>query len=108
MAFRLVQESLVNVVKHARATDVHVEIAVQGDELMILVQDNGGGIDADRREAVGSHGLATMRHRVRSFGGTFEIECPPQGGTRVRARLPLAAIVQPPAPLAIPSLASAR
>jgi signal transduction histidine kinase len=108
MAFRLVQESLVNVVKHARATDVHVEVAVQGDELMILVQDNGGGIDADRREAVGSHGLATMRHRVRSFGGTFEIECPPQDGTRVRARLPLAAIVQPPAPLAIPSLASAR
>jgi signal transduction histidine kinase len=107
MVFRLVQESLVNVVKHARATAVQVEVALQGDELMILVEDNGGGIDADRREAVGSHGLATMRHRVRSFGGTFEIESPPQGGTRVRARLPLAAIVQKSAPLAIASVAGA-
>jgi signal transduction histidine kinase len=55
-----------------------------------LIEDNGRGIDADRRDAVGSHGLATMRHRVRSFGGTLDIESPPQGGTRVRARIPLA------------------
>ncbi|MGC2461928.1 MAG: CHASE3 domain-containing protein [Steroidobacteraceae bacterium] len=101
MAFRLVQESLVNIVKHARATQVHVEIAVQADELMILIEDNGSGIDTDRREAVGSHGLATMRHRVRSFGGTLEIESPPQGGTRVRARVPRAVIVQDPGTHAI-------
>src|ERR1700722_7330714 len=106
MAFRLVQESLTNVVKHARATAAHVEVAVQGDELMILVEDNGGGIDADRRDAVGSHGLATMRHRVRSFGGSFEIETPPEGGTRVRARLPLAAVAQPSAP-PLPAIQSA-
>jgi signal transduction histidine kinase len=94
MSFRLVQESLVNIVKHARATQVHVELAVQNDELMILVEDNGCGIDPDRRDAIGSHGLATMHHRVRSFGGTLEIGSPPQGGTRVRSRIPLAAIVQ--------------
>ena len=96
MSFRLVQESLVNVVQHAHATQVHVEIAVQNGQLVIVVEDNGGGIDADRRNAVGSHGLATMRHRVRSFGGTFDIEAPPQGGTRVRARIPLAAIERQP------------
>jgi signal transduction histidine kinase len=94
MSFRLVQESLVNIVKHARATQVHVEVAVQNDELMIRVEDNGSGIDPDRRDAIGSHGLATMRHRVRNFGGTLDIDSPPQGGTRVRARIPLAAIVQ--------------
>src|ERR1700722_14100476 len=96
MSFRLVQESLVNVVKHAGATRVAVEVAVRDDELMIMVEDNGSGIDADRRESVGSHGLATMRHRVRSFGGTLDIETPAQGGTRVRARIPLAAIAQNP------------
>jgi hypothetical protein len=101
MAFRLVQESLVNIVKHARATRVHVEVAVEAAELMILIEDNGSGIDAERREAAGSHGLATMRHRVRSFGGTLDIESPPQGGTRVRARIPLAVIVQDPSPHAI-------
>jgi signal transduction histidine kinase len=108
MSFRLVQESLVNIVKHARATRVHVEVAVQGNELMILIEDNGSGIDSDRREAVGSHGLATMRHRVRSFGGTLDIDSPSQGGTRVRARIPLAAIVQDPAaPHALPAAVSA-
>src|ERR1700687_795848 len=73
-SFRLVQESLVNIVKHARATQVHVEVAVQNDELMILVEDNGSGIEADRRDAVDSPGLATMRHRVRSFCGTLAIQ----------------------------------
>jgi signal transduction histidine kinase len=101
MAFRLVQESLVNIVKHARATRVHVEVAIDAAELMILIEDNGTGIDSERREAVGSHGLATMRHRVRSFGGTLDLESPPQGGTRVRARIPLAVIVQDPSPHAI-------
>jgi signal transduction histidine kinase len=42
-----------------------------------------------------------MRHRVRSFGGTLEIDSPPQGGTRVRARIPLAVIVQDPSAPAI-------
>jgi signal transduction histidine kinase len=101
MAFRLVQESLVNIVKHARATRVHVEVGVEAAELMILIEDNGSGIDTERREAVDSHGLATMRHRVRSFGGTLEIDSPPQGGTRVRARIPLAVIVQDPSAPAI-------
>jgi len=106
MSFRLVQESLVNVVKHAGATRVAVEVAVRDDELMIMVEDNGSGIDADRRESVGSHGLATMRHRVRSFGGTLDIETPAQGGTRVRARIPLAAIVQNPQGRVIQATAS--
>jgi signal transduction histidine kinase len=106
-SFRLVQESLVNIVKHARATQVHVEVAVQNDELMILVEDNGSGIEADRRDAVDSLGLATMRHRVRSFGGTLDIESPTQGGTRVRARIPLAAIVRDPASGTMQAKASA-
>jgi signal transduction histidine kinase len=106
MSFRLVQESLVNIVKHARATQVHVAVAVQGDELMILIEDNGSGIDTDRRDALGSHGLATMRHRVRSFGGTLDIESPPQGGTRVRARIPLAVIVEAPDTRVIQATAS--
>jgi signal transduction histidine kinase len=94
MVFRLVQESLTNIVKHARATQVRVEIDVQNDELTVLIEDNGVGIDVDRRDAVGSHGLATMRHRVRSFSGAFDIDVPAEGGTRVRARVPLAGIVQ--------------
>jgi signal transduction histidine kinase len=105
MSFRLVQESLINVVKHAHATQVHIEVALHDEQLVIVVEDNGGGIDADRREAIGSHGLATMRHRVRSFGGTFDIDAPPQGGTRVSARIPLAAIQLEPGTRNLPPTA---
>jgi len=94
MAFRLVQESLVNVVKHAHATRVRVEVAERDDQLILVIEDDGTGIDPARREAIGSHGLATMRHRVRSFGGTVEIQSPPDGGTRVEAKIPLSAIAQ--------------
>jgi len=94
MVFRLMQESLTNIVKHAHATEVRVEFTMDGSDLTVTVADNGVGIDSDRREAVGSHGLATMRHRVRSFGGSIEIGTPPEGGTRVRARLPLAHILR--------------
>jgi signal transduction histidine kinase len=94
MIFRLMQESLTNIVKHAQATEVHVAVTMDASDLTVTVTDNGVGIDSDRREAVGSHGLATMRHRVRSFGGSIEIGTPAEGGTRVRARLPLAHILR--------------
>jgi signal transduction histidine kinase len=105
MAFRLVQQSLLNVVQHAHATQVHVELALQGEQLLIIVEDNGGGIGADRRDAVGSHGLATMRHRVRSYGGTLDIDALPQGGTRVQAGIPLASILRQPALQNLPAAA---
>jgi signal transduction histidine kinase len=102
MVFRLVQESLTNIVKHANATQVKVEIALLQNEMTVLIEDNGIGIDSDRREAVGSHGLATMRHRVRSFGGSFEIDSPPPGGTRIQARIPLKDILKTPRPTLLP------
>lgn len=106
MVFRLVQESLTNIVKHAHATQVRVEIALLENEMTVLIEDNGNGIERDRREAVGSHGLATMRHRVRSFGGTFDIESPPGGGTRIQARIPLKDILKTRRPTLVPVAAS--
>jgi signal transduction histidine kinase len=105
MVFRLVQESLTNIVKHAHATQVKVEISMDQADMTIAIEDNGTGIDAHRRDAVGSHGLATMRHRVRSFGGTFEIQTPPSGGTRVEARVPLKHILKGPQPTLMPAVA---
>jgi len=106
MVFRLVQESLTNIVKHAHATQVKVEIALHDNEMSVLIEDNGTGIDSDRRDAVGSHGLATMRHRVRSFGGTFDIDSPPQGGTRVQACVPLTGILKSARPKFTPVAAT--
>jgi signal transduction histidine kinase len=105
MVFRLVQESLTNIAKHAHASEVRVDITMTDSELTVIITDNGVGIASDRRDAVGSHGLATMRHRVRSFGGTLDIESVSPSGTQLRARLPLALILKsqpPPALLAAP------
>jgi signal transduction histidine kinase len=102
MVFRLVQEALTNIVKHARATHVRVEIALSNTELTVLVADDGVGIAGERRDAIGSHGLATMRHRVRSFEGTLDIDLLDSGGTLLRARLPLAMILKAQAALSAP------
>ena len=97
MVFRLVQESLVNVVKHAHATHVRVQIETDAAEMRVLIEDNGSGIDPERRDALSSHGLAIMRHRVRSIGGTLQFDTAAHGGTRVFARLPLERILRPAA-----------
>ncbi|HEY1521147.1 MAG TPA: GAF domain-containing sensor histidine kinase [Solirubrobacteraceae bacterium] len=83
--YRVVQEALANVVKHARASTVRVSVGATSDEVTIGVQDDGVGFDLEARTA--GFGLAGMRERVYLAGGTLELE-PTNPGTRVRARLP--------------------
>ncbi len=97
-AFRLVQESLNNIAKHARAKQVTVRVAAQGDMAAISVQDDGVGFDPGHMQ-VGSQGLVGMRYRVQAEGGRLLIEAAPERGARVLALLPLVATPAPqPAP----------
>ena len=89
-AFRLVQESLSNIAKHAQAGQVTVDVGVEGGMAAIRVGDDGIGFDPARL-ALGSHGLVGMRYRVRAEGGQLQIDAAPGAGTRVQALLPLAA-----------------
>ena len=89
-AFRLVQESLSNIAKHAQAGQVTVDVGVEGGMAAIRVGDDGIGFDPARL-ALGSHGLVGMRYRVRAEGGQLHIDAAPGAGTRVQALLPLAA-----------------
>ncbi|HUP28601.1 MAG TPA: sensor histidine kinase [Usitatibacter sp.] len=87
--YRLVQEALSNVVKHARAKTFELELERTGEGLKVLVGDDGVGI-ANLGEAKSlSHGLAGMMHRVRSLGGTFDIDSAPGQGTRIKVFVPL-------------------
>jgi signal transduction histidine kinase len=88
--YRLVQEGLNNVVKHARAQAFELEIDRTPEGLRMLLGDDGVGI-ADLAKAKGlSHGLAGMMHRVRSLGGTFEVGSGAEGrGTRLQMFVPL-------------------
>jgi signal transduction histidine kinase len=82
--YRLIQESLTNVVKHANATTVAVVVRGTGDEVSIEVRDDGDGFDPEVRGA--GFGLAGMRERAFLAGGALEIESGAEG-TAVRARL---------------------
>jgi signal transduction histidine kinase len=83
--YRLVQEALTNVVKHAQATDVSVSVRLIDDEVIVEVSDNGVGFDTDALTR--GFGLAGMRERVYLAGGTLRVESN-HPGTVVRARLP--------------------
>jgi signal transduction histidine kinase len=91
-AYRIVQEALTNVVRHAKATAVRVIVRREGGGLLIEVRDNGAGthagaMGADEIESLG-HGIPGMRERAAALGGTFEAGPDPAGGFVARAVLP--------------------
>jgi signal transduction histidine kinase len=92
-AYRIVQEALTNVVKHAGPAHAQVTIRYGDREVAVEVIDDGRGVAAvagDGRTGTG-HGLIGMAERVAAFGGDLEVGPRPGGGFRVAARLPLAA-----------------
>lgn len=88
--FRVAQEALTNVVRHARATRVEVRLETDGS-LELRVADDGTGFAVDEAQAqpTASVGLFGMAERVALIGGSLEIDSSPGGGTRVRASVPL-------------------
>ena len=90
-AYRIVQEALTNVLRHApTASAVDVRVGVEGDELALAVQDDGAAAGAP---GSGGNGVRGMRERAEALGGSLEAGPRPEGGWRVAARLPLAAPV---------------
>ena len=83
---RMVQESLTNVVRHARASRVEVRLGLRDGDIEIEVIDNGCGLGEN--PGPGRYGLMGMRERVAELHGRLELCRPPQGGLCVRARLP--------------------
>jgi signal transduction histidine kinase len=91
--FRTVQESLTNILKHSGAKNVDLAVEVLERELVIQVSDDGKGLPADRLKSLGSHGLASMRHRITSLGGRWSASNLPAGGTLISARIPLSNVL---------------
>ena len=88
-AYRIVQEALTNVVKHAAPTRCHVRVSLTGQDVVIEVTDAGRGRGPVPAVTDG-HGIIGMRERTALFGGEFAAGPAPHGGFRVTARLPLA------------------
>jgi PAS domain S-box-containing protein len=89
--YRVLQESLTNIARHAQAKLAWVTLDCDGAVLRLEVEDDGRGIDEAALAKSRSLGVKGMRERVRYLGGTLEIGRAPRGGTRVLVRLPLEA-----------------
>ena len=88
--FRIAQEALTNILKHAEAKSAALVIGIEGNTFSLRVSDDGKGIPAMRLQNITSHGLASMRHRIAALGGTWEVRSPSSGGgTVVIALIPL-------------------
>jgi signal transduction histidine kinase len=92
-AYRVVQEALTNVLRHAPASRARVDLDFCDGALVVTVADDGRGARAPARRAgsAGGHGLIGMRERVAAVGGELDAGPAPGGGFNVRARLPLPA-----------------
>jgi signal transduction histidine kinase len=85
--YRLVQEALTNVVKHAAATSVEVSVVESEDHVELVVRDDGAGFDP--AAASDGFGLLGMRERALLVDGAVEVESTPRAGTTVRATIPV-------------------
>jgi PAS domain S-box-containing protein len=89
--FRIFQETLTNVARHAQATRAEVVLQKQRDRLVLLIRDNGRGFDHADPSLANSLGLLGMRERAAILGGRVNISSAPSKGTTVTAWIPLAA-----------------
>lgn len=87
--YRVVQENLSNIARHARASHVEVELICDDDLVYLSVRDNGRGFDAASLAQSGTHlGLLSMKERVRLAKGRLDIDSTPGQGTHVRVEIP--------------------
>ena len=86
--FLTIKEALNNIIKHSHATEARLHLAVTGDGIELVVQDNGVGFSIDG-VAASRNGLSNMRERVAEAGGQLEIVSSPNNGTRISLRIPM-------------------
>jgi signal transduction histidine kinase len=85
--FRIVQEGLNNIVRHANARNVMLELTADGKEYAFTLRDDGKGFNPNTRDSW-PHGIMGMQHRVRALGGRFSLESTPGKGTNLRVAVP--------------------
>lgn len=89
VVFRIVQESLTNVMRHAHAKSVKVEVLVRDENLCVEVKDDGKGFDMTDSKQQVTHGLFGMRERALACGGHLNIASAPDQGTVISVRIPI-------------------
>jgi signal transduction histidine kinase len=88
--YRVVQEAMSNVVRHARATRVDVLAERRGDRVMVMVEDDGAGFDQKLVQRGNQLGLVGMHERIEALSGTLTVESAPGAGTTIVVEVPIA------------------
>jgi two-component system sensor histidine kinase UhpB len=92
--FRVCQEALTNVTRHASATNVSIRLACSTSHISLAIEDNGRGITEEEIKRYGSLGLLGMKERITILGGTLDVEGKPGAGTTLTIQIPLGASPQ--------------
>ncbi|HEX5240197.1 MAG TPA: GAF domain-containing sensor histidine kinase [Candidatus Limnocylindrales bacterium] len=86
---QIVKEAMSNVVRHSRATQAGVTLAVEGDAIVLSIADDGRGFDPATSAVAGHFGLANLRKRADAVGASLDVRSSPGAGTTIELRLPL-------------------
>jgi signal transduction histidine kinase len=88
--YRIVQEAITNVIKHAEASKIYIELCFEANELSVLISDNGRGMafESERELMQRSWGLLGMRERTKLLNGEFHIESAPSNGVKIEVSIP--------------------
>ena len=95
--FRVIEESLTNIVKHSQATSARVALNAGVAGLHLIVEDSGRGFDPESLARKAGLGFVSMRERLRVLHGTVRVDSAPDRGTRISVWVPPASVVPPPA-----------
>lgn len=85
--YRIAQEALANIVRHAGASHAHLALATSLDEVSVTIEDDGRGFDPEQIPR-GRYGLVGLKERARLLGGTLQLQSSPGAGTRIQATVP--------------------
>ena len=86
--FRIIQELTTNIIKHAHASEATIHITQDLDDITILIEDNGIGMDSSKIHLQKGMGLYSIKTRVAHIGGSFAIDATPTKGTTVIIQVP--------------------
>jgi len=88
--FRVVQEGLSNIIRHAEARQIRLLFARDAQDYLLRLTDDGRGMQLEAQPLPQAHGLASLRHRVRALGGALSVQSEPGVGTALQVRIPRA------------------
>lgn len=87
--FRVLQESMANIARHAKASQVKIAMHMKGDQLEMTIADNGVGIDPEQRDKKRKFGLTGIDERIKALGGKFSVDSTPGKGTTLHLSIPV-------------------